>query len=114
MALLAYQLDYWNAFMKESEHKHEKGESTEKCINCAAERLAQELTEFELFSIAWYRLNVSQFSFDAHLIGELIKDLKLTRETKILFLKNVDMIYLNDTKIAEARATRDGRISNGR
>lgn len=98
-------MDYWNAITKI--HEHEEGESREKCPNCAVERLVQELTEFELFSIAWYRLNVSQFSFDAHLISGLIKELGLTKETKTIFLKNVDMIYLNDSRISEARARKD-------
>jgi hypothetical protein len=69
--------------------------------------LAQELTEFELFSLEWYRSNVNQFSFDAHLIGELIKELGLTKETKTIFLKTTNMIYISDTEIAKARARKD-------
>lgn len=98
---------YWNAILKESEHKHEKGESTDNCKNCALGRLAQELTEFEFFSLEWYRSNVNQFAFDTHLIGELIKDLGLKKETMTIFLKATNMIYLNDTKIAEARARKE-------
>jgi len=98
-------LDWWNAITKI--HEHEEGESKENCKNCAAERLIEDLTEFELFTLVWYRANINQFSFDAHLIGELIKELKLIKETKIIFLKIVDMIYQNDMKISQARARKD-------
>lgn len=48
-------------------------------------------------------MNVSQFTFDAHLIGGLIDELGLKEMTKRLFLKASSMIYLNDTKIAVER-----------
>ena len=99
-------MDYWNAFVKESEHKHEEGEDTSKCANCRAGRLAGNLTEFEGFCLTWYRANVNQFAFDAHLIGELIKELGLTKETKTIFLKDTNMIYQNDIRIAQAKAAK--------
>ncbi len=98
-------MDYWNAITKI--HEHEKGESKESCPNCEAERLARQLTEFELFSLAWFRENVNQFAFDAHLISELIKELGLTKVTKTLFLQTVNMVYLNDSKISEAKSRKE-------
>lgn len=94
-------MDYWNAIT--IVHEHEEGENTERCPNCAQDRLIDELTEFELFCFGWFRVNVSQFTFDAHLIGGLIDELGLKEMTKRLFLKASGMIYANDTKIAIER-----------
>ena len=43
------------------------------------------------------------------MIGELIKELGLKKETKIIFLKIVDMIHQNDMKISQARARKETR-----
>jgi len=90
-------------------HEHEEGESRERCANCAIERLLGELTEFELFCFSWFRQNISQFTFEAHLIGELLGELKLKDLNKKLFLKASSMIYLNDMKISQARSKRDAK-----
>jgi len=95
--------------VKENEHKHEEGEDTSRCANCAAGRLVEELTEFELFCIAWFRLNVNQFAFDANLMGDLIKDLELKKETKAVFLRAVNMIYQNDLRISEAKTRKKAK-----
>lgn len=94
-------MDYWNAITEK--HEHEEGESRERCPNCVQDRLIEELTEFELFCVIWFRANVSQFTFDAHLIGGLIDELGLKEMTKRLFLRALSMIYANDTKIAVER-----------
>ena len=90
-------------------HEHEKGESRENCANCEIERLLGELTGFEIFCFSWFRTNVSQFNFDAHLIGELIGELELKELTKRLFLKGLNMIYMNDTKISQDKARREAK-----
>jgi len=90
-------------------HKHEEGESREKCANCAIGKLLDELTEFELFCFSWFRINVSQFTFDAHLIGELLSELELEKIDKRLFLKALNMIYQNDTKISQAKARKEAK-----
>lgn len=100
-------MDYWNCITEI--HEHEEGESKERCANCAIEKLLEECTEFEFFCFSWFRLNVSQFAFDAHLIGELLSELKLKKIIKRLFLKALNMIYLNDTKISQAKARKDER-----
>lgn len=102
-------MDYWNAFVKESEHKHGEGEDTSKCANCEAGRLAEDLTEFEIFSLAWFRSNVSQFTFDAGLIGELVNELELKDITRRLFLREMAMIYANDMNISQAKARKEAR-----
>lgn len=93
--------------MEESKHKHGEGEDTSRCANCRAGRLAGELTEFEFFSLTWFRANINQFAFDAHLVGELMKELELKDIARRLFLKVVNMIYLNDLKISQARARKE-------
>lgn len=98
-------MDYWNAITKT--HEHEEGEDTSRCANCAVDRLIEGLTEFELFCFYWFRSNVSQFTFDAHLIGELINELELKDMTKKLFLKASSMIYENDSKISQAKMRKD-------
>lgn len=94
-------MGYWNWITED--HEHEEGESREKCANCAVDRLVEELTEFELFCIIWFRTNINQFAFDAHLIGEFIKELGLKDTTKALFMKAVGMIYQNDSKISQEK-----------
>lgn len=71
--------------------------------------MVSELTEFELFIVAWFRTNVNQFAFDAHLVGDLIKELGLKKETRPIFLRAVNMIYQNDLQISAARARKDAR-----
>lgn len=95
--------------MPENKHKHEEGESKEHCPNCIAAELVEDLTEFELFSLVWYRTNVNQFAFDANLVSELIKELGLEKVTKTVFLAAVNLIYQNDTKISEARTRKEMR-----
>lgn len=95
--------------MPENKHKHEEGESTERCPNCIAGRLVEDLTEFELFSLVWFREKVNQFAFDANLVGGLVKELGLEKETKTVFLAAVNLIYQNDMKISEARARKEAR-----
>ena len=68
--------------------------------------MVSELTEFELFIVAWFRTNVNQFAFDAHLVGDLIKELELNKETRPIFLKAVNMVYQNDLQISAARASK--------
>ena len=98
-------MDYWNAIT--IVHEHEEGESRERCANCAIGRLIEGLTEFELFCFGWFRSNVSQFMFDAHLIGGLIDELGLKEMTKKLFLKALSMIYENDSKISQEKMRKD-------
>ena len=95
--------------MKEKDHKHEEGESKEKCANCIAGRLIGEFTEYEIFCFSWFRINVTQFTFDAHLVGKLLDELKLKELTKRLFLKALNMIYQNDMKISQAKARQEAR-----
>ena len=90
-------------------HEHEEGESRENCPNCKIESLLDELTEFEIFCFSWFRSNVTQFTFDAHLIGGLVGELELKDLTKRLFLIALNMIYLNDIKISQAKARQEER-----
>jgi len=57
----------------------------------------------------WFRANVSQFTFDAHLISGLLKELELKGIAKKLFLKASSMIYDNDLRISEAKARKELR-----
>lgn len=102
-------MDYWNSILDEKHHKHEKGEDRSKCINCELIRRLNKFTNFEAFCFIWFRENISQFTFDAHLISELLSELKLKDLNKKLFLKASSMIYSNDMKISEARARRDAK-----
>ena len=62
------------------------------------------LTGFEAFCLAWYFDNVSSFSMDAGLVGELVRDLELAGLTKTIFLRAVNLIYIDQMKIRNARA----------
>ena len=86
--------------VKEGEHRHEEGEPTESCPNCELGRLVGGLTAFERFCFLWYRTNVNQFTFDAHLVGELVRELDLKKATKTIFFKATNLIYQNDLKIS--------------
>jgi len=88
-------------------HEHEEGESREKCANCRIGKLLSEFTGFEIFCFSWFRINVNQFTFDARLISDLLKELKLKSIDKRLFLKALNMIYQNDLKISEAKARKE-------
>lgn len=74
-----------------------------------AGRLIGEFTEFEISCFSWFRTNVTQFTFDAHLIDKLLDELKLKEITKRLFLKALNMIYINDTKISQEKARLEAR-----
>ena len=41
--------------------------------------------------------------------GELIRELELKDITRRLFLKIMNLIYLNDMKISQARATKEAK-----
>ena len=68
-----------------------------------------EFTEFEIFCFSWFRSNVTQFTFDAHLIGKLLDELELKEITKRIFLKASSMIYQNDINISQAKAKQEAR-----
>lgn len=68
-----------------------------------------EFTEFEIFCFAWFRNQVTQFTFDAHLIGKLLDELEMEKMEKRLFLKALNMIYMNDMNISQAKARQEAR-----
>lgn len=74
-----------------------------------AGRLIGEFTEFEIFCFSWFRSNVTQFTFDAHLVGKLLDEIELEKIDKRLFLKALNMIYMNDMNISQAKARQEAR-----
>jgi hypothetical protein len=88
------------------EHEHEVGEDTDGCPNCVLLGKAASLTDFEGFCLAWHYENVNNFTIEAGILGEAVKELKLSGVKRRLFSKAQNMIRYN-TLVIEAEKQRE-------
>lgn len=83
----------WPGLLDEREHEHEVGEDTGNCPNCSLVEKARRLTEFEAFCLIWHYENVSYFTIQTNILGEMVKELELKGIRRKLFLKAQNMIH---------------------
>lgn len=78
-------------------------------MECRYERLARTLTEFEAFCWNWYWGNVNAFTWEAGLVGDYVRELKMDKTIKKMFLKAMNMIYTTIKAIIRDEAEREAR-----
>lgn len=90
--------------LEPKEHGHEIGEDRSGCANCSLAEHEKELTGFEVFCLNWFYENVSSFTFQTNLIGELMRELELKGMTKKIFLIAMNMIFNHQLSIEREKA----------
>ena len=83
----------WPGLLDERDHSHEVGEDTSDCPNCSLAEKARMLTEFEAFCLVWYYENVSYFTIQTNVLGEMVKELGLKGLRRKLFFRAMNMIH---------------------
>jgi hypothetical protein len=83
-AYLATYSEVWNCLTEE--HRHEVGEDTGGCYNCALEHLSREMTEFETMTLDWHLENVNKFAVDCGLVRDAFRELGLEGAARRIFL----------------------------
>ena len=73
------------------------------CDECQLNEYRRRLTKFERFCWNWYFENINQFTLEAGIAGENIKELGLKGMMKNLFLRALNMIYQNNLSIQNER-----------
>ena len=92
MAYLMHLREWWNALLPASDHMHEVGENTAGCPNCRLEELGRRMSEYEAACLSWYADNVTPFTMEGGIVGQLILALGLEGKALALFLRAMNMI----------------------
>ena len=93
-------MNVWPQLRPAEEHIHEIGKDTSRCPNCSLAEYERRLTEFERFCLNWYQDNVTSFTVQVNILGEIVKELNLKGIERKLFFKALNMIYEISNKVS--------------
>ena len=92
--------ELWSQVLQPEDHEHEVGEDTERCVNCQLDAIERKMSAFESASFNWYFENVTRFTRETGMVGDLIRSERLAPTALKLFMRALGKLYKTMDKIA--------------